>query len=104
MTNYLLSAFVKIIFILIILALFKVYALPYAETLKLIIQYYFSMGVYKALPAPAFALAAQFAVLFSSLKLGIWIFAPGADDTAPGQSPTGSTDQKTGFTTRSIYH
>jgi hypothetical protein len=103
MSSYLISALGKVIFVIIVLAIWNVFVADEAAKLATAAQWFLSQSVYPMLTYDAASFILDTAIFFTTLKLFMWIVLPGAHDTG-GAEGDGPDTARRGFTTRSLYN
>jgi len=103
MTNYLLASFGKVVFVLLLLALWTIYVGEQAAKLLTLFQWFLSQSFYPLVTFQTAQLILDTAFFFSTFKILLWIFAPGAHDVDQTEKAGSMTQTKKGWTTRSLY-
>jgi hypothetical protein len=75
------DAATKIIFVGIVAAVWTLFVEPYADDVKVIIQWFFNQSLYRFLPFTACQFMAQVILFLMTYKIFLWIFSHGVTQT-----------------------
>jgi len=103
MGTFLYSAGAKIVFLSLALWLWSQYVQPSADIITAIGQYYLNLMLYTVVPYEAMVLVRDAVILWSTLKISVWIFAPGAQDTNPKGSQGMNASSISGYSSSNLY-